>query len=123
VTERRRLRDGDAIRAGSTRLLFRDPATATSAGTVDAASHPELAPLSERQRGILAALARPFAGGGGMAVPATNREIADAVGLRVDAVKGHLRVLYARYGLDELPQQAKRVRLAERALQDGIAQG
>jgi pSer/pThr/pTyr-binding forkhead associated (FHA) protein len=121
VTERRRLRDGDAIRAGSTRLVFLDPANATSAGTVDAASKPELAPLNERQRAILAALARPFAGGGGrMAVPATNREIADAVGLSVDAVKGHLRVLYARFGLDALPQHEKRVRLAERALHEGL---
>ena len=119
LTGRRRLRDGDAIRAGSTWLVFRDPATATSAGTVDAASHPELAPLNERQRAILAALALPFAGGG-MAVPATNREIADAVGLSVDAVKGHLRVLYARFGLDALPQHEKRVRLAELALSEGL---
>jgi hypothetical protein len=120
VTERRRLRDGDAIRAGSTRLVFRDPAAATSAGTVDAASHPELAPLSERQRAILAALARPFVDAPGLATPATNREIADAVHLSVDAVKGHLRVLYQRFGLDELPQHAKRVRLAELTLQEGL---
>jgi hypothetical protein len=120
LTERRRLRDGDAIRAGSTRIVFHDPVTATSAGTVDAASHPELAPLNERQRAILAALAQPFAGGGRMAVPATNREIADAVGLSVDAVKGHLRVLYARFGLDALPQHEKRVRLAELALQQRL---
>jgi pSer/pThr/pTyr-binding forkhead associated (FHA) protein len=118
VTERRRLRNGDVIRAGSTRLVFRDPATATSAGTVDASRHPELAPLNERQREILAALARPFAGGGRL--PATNREIADAVGLSVDAVKGHFRVLYARYGLDALPQHEKRVRLAELALREGV---
>jgi pSer/pThr/pTyr-binding forkhead associated (FHA) protein len=122
LTERRRLRDGDAIRAGSTRLVFRDPATATatSAGTVDAASHPELAPLNERQRAILAALAQPFRDGGRMAVPATNREIADAVGLSVDAVKGHLRVLYARFGLDALPQHEKRLRLAELALHEAL---
>jgi pSer/pThr/pTyr-binding forkhead associated (FHA) protein len=120
VTERRRLRDGDAIRAGSTRLLFRDEVSATGAGTVDAASHPELVPLNQRQRAILAALAQPFAGGGRMAVPATNREIADAVGLSVDAVKGHLRVLYARFGLDALPQHEKRVRLAELALQQRL---
>jgi DNA-binding NarL/FixJ family response regulator len=55
-----------------------------------------------------------------MAVPATNREIADAVGLSVDAVKGHLRVLYARFGLDALPQHEKRVRLAELALQQRL---
>ena len=42
--------------------------------------------------------------------------------LSVDAVKGHLRVLYARFELDRLPQHEKRVRLAERALRDGLAQ-
>ena len=52
--------------------------------------------------------------------PASNKEIADELHLGVDAVKGHLRVLYQRFGLDELPQQAKRVRLAEYALQAGL---
>jgi predicted component of type VI protein secretion system len=121
LTERRRLRDGDVIRAGSTRLVFRDGAASGSAArTIEAAADPALAPLNERQRAILAALARPFVDAPGLAAPATNREIADAVHLSVDAVKGHLRVLYQRYGLDALPQHEKRVRLAERALQDGI---
>jgi predicted component of type VI protein secretion system len=121
LTERRRLRDGDVIRAGATRLVFRDPGVSGSAArTIEASSDPELVPLSERQRAILAALARPFVDAPGLAAPATNREIADAVHLSVDAVKGHLRVLYQRYGLDALPQHEKRVRLAERALQDGI---
>jgi FHA domain len=122
LTERRRLRDGEVIRAGSTRLVYRNPAEGPSvAATIDAGQRPELAPLSERQRAILAALARPFVDAPGLATPATNREIADAVHLSVDAVKGHLRVLYQRFGLEEVPQHAKRVRLAERALLDGIA--
>jgi pSer/pThr/pTyr-binding forkhead associated (FHA) protein len=122
LTERRRLRDGEVLRVGDTRLVFRNPAEGVSAAaTVDAAQHPELAPLNERQRAILAALARPFVDAPGLATPATNREIADAVHLSVDAVKGHLRVLYQRFELDELPQHEKRVRLAERALRDGLA--
>jgi hypothetical protein len=122
LTARRRLRDGDVIRVGETRLLFRNPAEgATAAATLDAGGQPELVPLSERQRAILAALARPFVGASGLAAPATNREIADAVHLSVDAIKGHLRVLYQRYGLDELPQHEKRVRLAERVLRDGLS--
>jgi hypothetical protein len=121
LTERRRLRDGDVIRVGETRLLFRNSAEgATAAATLDASRESGLVPLNERQRAILAALARPFVGASGLATPATNREIADAVHLSVDAVKGHLRVLYQRYGLDELPQHEKRVRLAERALRDGL---
>jgi hypothetical protein len=122
LTERRRLRDGEVIRAGATRLVFRDPAEGLSvAATLDAGQHPELAPLSDRQRAILAALARPFVDAPGLAAPATNREIAELVHLSVDAVKGHLRVLYQRFGLDDLPQHEKRVRLAERALRDGVA--
>jgi hypothetical protein len=36
-------------------------------------------------------------------------------------VKTHLRLLYQRFGIDHLPQNQKRVRLAERALALGMA--
>ena len=39
--------------------------------------------------------------------------------LSLDAVKSHMRALFARFGLDDLPQNEKRVRLVERALQTG----
>ena len=38
----------------------------------------------------------------------------------VDAVKAHLRVLFERFGLDDLPQNQKRARLAAVALVNGV---
>ena len=119
IAGRRRLYDGEVVRVGATRLLFRAPADETGRTVTTAAKHGEIA-LTDRQRAILAALARPFVEARGLATPASNKEIADELHLGVDAVKGHLRVLYQRFGLDELPQQAKRVRLAEYALQAGL---
>lgn len=119
IAGRRRLHDGEVVRVGATRLLFRAPTDETGRTVTTAAKHGET-PLTDRQRAILAALARPFIEARGLAVPAGNKEIADELHLGVDAVKGHLRVLYQRFGLDELPQQTKRVRLAEYALQAGL---
>ena len=53
------------------------------------------------------------------ATPATNRQVADEVFLSVDAVKAHLRVLFERFGLGELPQNEKRARLAATVLATG----
>lgn len=69
--------------------------------------------LTETQSRILDALCRPLSEDGPYASPATNKEIAQEVFLSVDAVKGHLRALYAKLGLEELPQNRKRARLAE----------
>jgi hypothetical protein len=41
-------------------------------------------------------------------------------GLDLDAVKTHLRALYKRLGLDDLPQAEKRVCLAEIVLVSGF---
>ena len=40
--------------------------------------------------------------------------------LGVDAVKTHLRALFGKFGLEELAQNEKRVRLAECALELGL---
>ena len=40
--------------------------------------------------------------------------------LSVDAVKGHLRVLFEKFGIGDLPQNQKRVRLVELALRNGV---
>lgn len=74
------------------------------------------------QRAILDALKRPVLEGGPYATPATNKQIADEVHLSVDAVKGHLRALYARLGLEDLPQNAKRARLAEIGISGAVDQ-
>jgi hypothetical protein len=75
--------------------------------------------LTDTQLGILAALCRPLSAGNHFATPATNQEIAAEVFLGVDAVKGHLRTLYRKFGIEDLPQNQKRARLVELAIEGG----
>jgi hypothetical protein len=78
--------------------------------------------LTDTQLGILAALCRPIAAGNNYATPATNQEIADEVFLSVDAVKGHLRTLYRKFGIEDLPHNQKRARLVELAIEGGYVE-
>jgi pSer/pThr/pTyr-binding forkhead associated (FHA) protein len=120
VNGRRRLRDGDRIRVGQTVIVARFPAGAPLEETVTAGQTALAQELTETQRKVLVALCRPFADGTSFTKPATNQEIADEVFLSVEAVKMHLRALFAKFELTELAQNAKRVRLAECALQFGV---
>lgn len=120
IGARRRLADRELISVGGTGILYRDPVASEGPGpTVAAIDTATVQTLSETQRKVLIALCRPYATGDSFATPATNREIAEAVFLSVDAVKGHLRVLFDRFGLADLPQNEKRARLAEQALRSG----
>ena len=75
--------------------------------------------LTDTQLGILAALCRPATVGTHFAPPATNQEIAAEVFLSVDAVKAHLRTLYRKFGIEDLPHNQKRARLAELVIEGG----
>ena len=120
IGARRRLSDRELITVGGTGILFRDPTASEGPGpTVAALDTATVQALSETQRKVLIELCRPFASGDSFATPATNKEIAESVYLSVDAVKGHLRVLFDRFGLADLPQNEKRARLAEQALRSG----
>lgn len=118
---RRRLTAGDRIRAGTSLVSFHDftgvadDATKASAGAI-----PTVRSLTEAQRGVLIALCRPYKHGAGFATPASNQQIASELFLSVDAVKTHLRALFAKFGVEDLPQNQKRVRLAALAMQNGI---
>lgn len=116
---RTRLRDGDELRFGETIAIFRDPAPVEVGETASAPDGPKIE-LTPSQRRIMIALCRPFREGSQYAVPATNQQIADEVHLSVDAVKGNLRTLFERFGIGELPQNQKRVRLAELAMRGGL---
>ena len=122
VHGRRRLENGDELRLGSTTLTFRQaaPAETIPAPTAAASAENRPARLTETQREVLIALARPFAGGSSYAVPATNRQVAEEAHLSVDSVKRHLRQLFERFGIGSLAQNEKRVRLVELALQSGL---
>lgn len=118
IAGRRRLRDGDVLRFGATSVLYREPLGADSSATEVAADLPEVK-LSEAQKRVLVALCRPFKEGSQYATPATNQEVADELFLSVDAVKTHLRTLFEKFAVGDLPQNQKRVRLVELALKSG----
>lgn len=120
VHGRRRLRDGDCLRLGRAVLVFSAPSGAGAEATVAAGAAPLAEELTPTQRRILAALCRPLVVAGGLAPPASNREIAEAVHLSVEGVKGQLRTLSERFGVADLPQNRKRLELAERALRAGL---
>jgi hypothetical protein len=117
---RRRLADGDEIRFGATVVAVRVPSPSPSSATAAAPDRAEIPQLTETQRKILIALCQPFRGGGQYATPATNQQVGDEVFLSVDAVKGHLRTLFEKFGISDLPQNQKRVRLVELALRNGV---
>ncbi len=120
VVGRRRLRDGDVLRFGRTATVFRQPLQADVTETEIASEVLDRASLSEAQRRVLVALCRPFKDSTGYVTPATNQEIAGELFLSVDAVKTHLRALFSKFGIEDLPQNQKRVRLVELALKSGV---
>lgn len=120
VQGRRRLRDGDMLRFGRTVVLFRNPGTAGGDVTRVAQKVLTSAELSAQQRKVLLALCRPFRDGSVFATPPTNRQIADELFLSVDAVKLHLRALFEKFDVGDLPQNQKRLALVQRALQSGL---
>ena len=119
VHGRRHLRDGDAIRFGRTTVVYRRPGDTAPEPTAIAGEAPAAATVSPAQRKVLVALCRPYKDGGSFATPATNQEIGAELHLSVDAVKTHMRALFEKLGVGDLPQNQKRVALAERALRTG----
>ena len=119
VSGRKRLADGDIVRTGRTRILFRAPG-AKGESTVVSTDALSAAGISPAQRRVLVALCRPFKDGTAFATPAGNAEIAAELHLSVDAVKTHLRALFEKFDLAEVPQNQKRVALVQRAMQSGL---
>ncbi len=118
---RRRLNDGDTLRFGNTTVTFHSPTRAEAAAE---AVEPPVAPpavgLSTTQRRVLAALCRPYKDRRGFASPATDEQIAEELFLSVGEVRGHLKVLYVKLGVEPLPKSESRVRLVERAFSAGL---
>lgn len=120
VHGRRHLRDGDALRFGRTTVVYRRPGEDAPEATAIAGELPAAATISPAQRKVLLALCRPYKDGDSFATPATNQQVGEELHLSVDAVKTHLRALFEKLEVGDLPQNQKRVALVERALQSGI---
>jgi pSer/pThr/pTyr-binding forkhead associated (FHA) protein len=118
VTGRQRLSDGDTIRVGETVLVYRSAAEHTDPTLVEVG--PGARPtLTDIQRRVLLALARPCQDPGSLNTPASNQAIARELCYSVDAVKAHLRVLFHKFGVDHLPQNQKRLKLVDHAFRTG----
>jgi DNA-binding CsgD family transcriptional regulator len=116
---RRRLRDGDRARFGRTVVLFRARPAQAAKTTLAGGDLAIAAKLTDAQRRVLIALARPCARGSALAAPASNQQIADELVLSIPGVKTHLRTLFEKFGVEDLPQHQKRARLVALAFQSG----
>jgi pSer/pThr/pTyr-binding forkhead associated (FHA) protein len=113
------LNDRDQLRIGNTDICFRDPRPQRTR-TVILGDEPAGVSVSVAQKKVLLALCRPYKHRDTFSRPATNRDIAEELVLSIDAVKSHLRALFAKFELDDVPQNEKRMRLVEQAFQHGL---
>jgi predicted component of type VI protein secretion system len=114
------LRDGDELRLGSTRLVFRDRGKPAAARGRTAALGGELRPdLTRRERDVLVALCRPLASSDPFPQPASIRAIATELVVTEAAVKQHLLHLYEKFGLHHRSEN-RRVRLANEVILRGM---
>lgn len=113
IWQDRALTDGDEIRAGTSRFVFRAVrAVAAGPPTEGAQPAPE---LTAREREVLIALCRPLLANQLFTEPASSREIASALFVTEAAVKQHLLRLYQKFGVSG-DGDRRRVRLANEAM-------
>lgn len=109
-----RLRTGDEIRLGNSRLTFYavgDDDLETTAVTQGPPA------LTRREHELLVALCRPVLAGGAFNQPASIRQLAAEMFVTEAAVKFHLANLYDKFGLTERAEGApRRVTLAREAV-------
>ena len=110
-----RLRHGDEVRIGQTRLIFRDFAQAVASATEIEAEAPT---LTTRECDVLVALCRPLLARDLFTEPASTRAIADELVITQAAVKQHLSNLYDKFGVAS-GDTNRRARLANEALRCG----
>jgi DNA-binding CsgD family transcriptional regulator len=116
IWQERALDNGDEIRAGGSRFVYRagepaGPWPATEAGEPPPA-------LTRREREVLVRLCRPLLSGEVFTAPASSREIAEALVVTEAAVKQHLLRLYEKFGIHG-GDERRRVRLANEAIGRG----
>jgi FHA domain-containing protein/regulatory LuxR family protein len=119
LSGRRRLNHGDSVRFGATMMTFGSPQP-EQAPADPPPEAPDSVSLSTSQRRVLVALCRPYSGRSGFASPASDQQIADELFLSAGAVRTHVRVLFAKLGVEESPAGDARVRLVERAFASGL---
>ena len=115
----RRLKHGDAIVVGRTKLVFLDSASEKGPGTnpLD-----ELPPITPKERAVLVELCRPMLSGSIFTPPTPVRTIAERLGVKRGAVEAHLLNLYDKFRILKHPdnETERRVELANEVVQRGV---
>jgi pSer/pThr/pTyr-binding forkhead associated (FHA) protein len=118
LTGQRRLRDGEEILVGRTRLVFRDGSPSLRPPTDALESPPEN--LTRMERRVLVELCRPLVSHNIFQPPASVREVAERLYIGKNAVQAHLTNLYDKFGVyDQGGDVNRRVLLANEAMQRG----
>lgn len=138
VRGRVRLQDGDNLAFADTAMLFcaatatrrdtllapglpRDDTTAAiDSPTIVSGARLTRESLSDGERRVLAALAKPVRRSGGSAPPADDEKIARDTYLGVDTVRRMIEGMCLRVGLHRLPAEEQRRGLVEHALRSGV---
>jgi hypothetical protein len=115
IWAQQRLRHGDEVRVGRTRLLFHN---STDVGRSVTESEAESPALTAREHDVLAVLCRPLLDRDLFTEPSSIRVIAADLVVSEAAVKQHLANLYAKFDVPEGPSN-RRSRLANEALRRG----
>lgn len=111
----RRLRPGDEILVGRTRLTYSADSQPPVGLTETAQPPPE---LTRREREVLVLLCQPMGSGDIFTEPATTKQIAKKLVVTEAAVKQHLASLYDKFGIHDA-EERRRVRLANEAIRRG----
>jgi DNA-binding CsgD family transcriptional regulator len=113
IWHERALRDGDEVRVGAARLIYRVGEPGESSPSTEAAA--AVPDLTRRERDVLVQLCRPMLEGNPFIEPASAREIAEALVVTEGAVKQHLLNLYHKFGISG-ERERRRLRLANEAV-------
>jgi pSer/pThr/pTyr-binding forkhead associated (FHA) protein len=136
IRGRAHLRAGDGLSVGGTLLVFRVDAAAEGDGdraeprpepgqthgdaTIFGRPYVNRASLSDTQRRVLSALARPADETSASPQTASDEEIAGELFLNVETVRAHLQVLSERFGVATLPPGERRGAVVAMARAGGL---
>lgn len=115
IWAQQRLRHGDEVRVGRTRLLFRNSSDVGHSVTESEAESPA---LTAREHDVLVMLCRPLLDRDLFTEPSSIREIAADLVVSEAAVKQHIANLYAKFDVGA-GLSNRRTRLANEALRRG----
>ena len=118
VVTAQRLRHGDELVAGRTKLVFLDKASDRKQRTLPLEPVP---PLTPTERAVLVELCRPMISGNPFIPPTSVKLIAERRGVGRGAVEAVLLNLYEKFRIDKHPDDEtdRRTRLANEAVQRG----